>query len=116
MQSLGGMMHLILSGKKMNCCYSYNDSVFVNILKLPSDNVKVVCEGWILCNSILYENKNENITKWVNHNVNNSWNSPLLVSTTFKKGEHFYFIDQKESLMRIDTKRKRLDKIEFVSD
>ena len=104
---------IILSGKHMSCCYSYNDSVFVNILNLPSDIFKVVCEGLVLCNSILYEIKDENITNWVSHNVNNTWNTPLLVYTTFKKGQYFYFISEYSSLMRIDTERKILETIEY---
>ena len=103
---------IVLSGEQMNCCYAYNDSVFAKILKLPSGIGKVVCGGWIFCNSILYENKDENITDWVRHNVNNPWDSFLLVSTTFKKGQYFYFIDGKDSLMRIDTELKKFEKID----
>ena len=104
---------IILSGKKLSCCYSYNDSVYVKVLNLPSGSNKVVCEGWILCNSVLYENKNENLNNWVSHNINNTWDKDLLVYTTFKKGQHFYFIDGGAALMRIDTERKKLEYLQF---
>ena len=104
---------IILSGAQIDCCYSYNDSAFSNILKLPSGLGKIVCEGWIFCKSILYENKDENLDNWVSHHVENTWNYPLLVSTTFKRGQYFYFIDKEDSLMRIDTELKRFEKIDY---
>ena len=55
----------------MNCCYSYNGSTFTSILPL-SVGYKIVCEGWILANSVLYEYKENNQPKWITHNVGGS--------------------------------------------
>ena len=104
---------IILSGLNFNCCYAYHDSVYINILNLPEDKEKVVLEGWILCDSILYQNKDRHTLQWTRHNVNNPWSRPLSVYTTFKKGKLIYFIDADCSLMRIDTELKKLDKCEF---
>ena len=104
---------IILSGIQMSCCYSYNDVAFVNVLRLPAHISKVVCEGWILCKSILYENQGEDITNWIAYEIDNNWNNDLLVYTTFRKNKYFYFIDAANSLMRIDTKRKILERIKL---
>ena len=63
---------IILSGYRLDCCYSYNNSVYEKIISLPT-TYKIVCEGWILANSTLYENRSQNILKWTNYNVNNPW-------------------------------------------
>ena len=55
---------IILSGYEMNCCYSYNGSTFTSILPL-SVGFKIVCEGWILANSVLYGYKENNQPKWI---------------------------------------------------
>ena len=104
---------IILSGRQLNCCYSYNNSIFTSILPLTGDCYKLVCEGWIFAKSILYENKESNNSKWVSQNINHPWNSVLCTYTSCKKGSYFYFIDISNSLIRIDTKLKKLEKIAF---
>ena len=97
---------IILSGLLVGCCYSYNDFGFTNIIDLPENSNKVVCEGWILCESILYEIDGNDISKWTRHNVTFSWDDGLLISAVFKRGKFIYFIDRSSMLNRIDTKRK----------
>ena len=104
---------IILSGYQFNCCYSYNNSVFTKILPLTGNCHKLVCEGWIFASSLLYENIGSNNSKWVSQNINYPWNDYLLTYTSCKKGQFFYFIDGSSSLMRIDTKLKKLEKIAF---
>ena len=65
---------IILSGYQLSCCYSYNDSTFTSILTLPASVNKIVCEGWIYANSILYENQDQISSKWTSYNVT-SWDS-----------------------------------------
>ena len=103
---------IIVSGYNMNSCYSYNGSDFKSILALSS-GYKVVCEGWILVNSVLYENEEGSNSKWKTHNVI-SWGHYLSIFNVFKKDHFFYFIDDSNSLMRIDTKLKKLETIPFT--
>ena len=104
---------IILSGFQMNCCCAYDDLGFTDVLRLPAMCQKIVCEGWIAANSILYENKENNVLKWVAHNVDNPLSTPLRVFCIFKKGYFLYFIDYSNSLMRIDTRMKRIEKIGY---
>ena len=104
---------IILSGYELGCCYSYNDSHFTSILNLPQSSYKIVAEGWIFANSVLYENKDGNNEKWIAQNVNNSWGAYLWNFNVFRKDQFFYFIDVKNSLMRIDTRLKKLEKVNF---
>ena len=104
---------IILSGNQLNCCYSYNDSTFTNILNLPINIFKIVCEGWIYTNSILYENQYQISSKWTFHNVT-SWTNHLWTYCVFKKNQFLYFIDCSNNLMRIDTSLKKLEKITYT--
>ena len=107
--------NIILSGFQLDCCYSYNDSAYSNILKLPSTCYKILCEGWILARSILYENRQEDNLVWINHNITTIWNECLWTWAVFKKQNYFYVIDTKNSLMRIDIQQKVLEKIEYIN-
>ena len=104
---------IILSGYQLNCCYSYNDSTFTSILTLPVSVYKIVCEGWIYANSILYENQDQIPSKWTSHNVI-SWNQYLWTYCVFKKNQFLYLIDRNNCLMRIDTSLKKLEKVAFT--
>ena len=104
---------IILSGYNFSCCYSYNDSTFTSILTLPANIFKIVCEGWIYANSILYENQDQISSKWTSHNVI-SWCQHLWVYCVFQKNQFLYFIGGMNSLMRIDTKLKKLEQIAFT--
>ena len=101
---------IILSGYDFSCCYSYNDSTYTNILYLPT-GPKVVCEGWIFTNSILYENQSQNNSEWISHHINFPWDSYLWTYCVFKKNHYLYFIDSDNMLMRIDTKVKTIKAI-----
>ena len=104
---------IILSGLQFNCCYSYNDITYTNILTLDSNYYKIVCEGWIFANSILYENVEKCNNKWISHRISQSWNCFLWTHTTFKRNNFFYFIDGNNVLMRINTKLKILENIGY---
>ena len=105
--------NIIITGYYFKCAYSYNDSVFTNILNLKSYTCSVACEGWILQNSILYENQEQDLLKWTPYNINNPWNAVLLIGATFKRNNYIFFIDGYSFLMRIDTKMKILEKIDY---
>ena len=104
---------IILSGQHMNCCYSYDDYTYKNILNLVASQHKIVFEGWILCGSILYENHDKSLSKWTSHKVDYSINTYLIVSTTFKNKQHLYFITQNSVLVRLDTNLKKLEIINY---
>ena len=104
---------IILAGYKHECLYSYNESVYTNALVLPKGKMKLVYEGWIFVHSTLYENKEENNTKWIVHNINLPWSDKLYVYSIFKQKDYLYFIDTKKSLMRINTRLKILEKTEY---
>ena len=78
---------IILSGYNDNCLYSYNELAYTSILPLPENTHKLICEGWVFANSILYENKEQNNSKWISANISNTWNSYLWVYSIFKKKE-----------------------------
>ena len=61
--------YIILSGYDLSCCYSYDDSAYVRILELNKNCLKVVCNGWILTESVLYENQQGNHLQWKGFNV-----------------------------------------------
>ena len=103
----------VFTGLQLNCLYMYDDSSFSNILPLPPHINKIVCEGWILTNQILYENKEKNCQNWINHNINIGWNNVLWVFTTFRKNQYIYFIDCSNQLFRIDTSAKKLEKVSY---
>ena len=103
---------IILSGYAMGCCYSYNDSTYTNILNLPASAYKLVCEGWIYTNSILYENEDQSLSKWTTHNAI-EWNYYMWTYCAFKKNQYIYFIDKSNLLIRIDTKLKKVESIGF---
>ena len=104
---------IILSGYHLNCCYSYDDSTFSNILNLPEKVYKIVCDGWIYTNSILYENQDQIASNWNSYPVN-PWNYSLWTYCNFKKNQFIYFIDSSNCLMRIDTRLKKVERIIFT--
>ena len=106
---------IALSGYQIDCCYSYNDSVYSRILKLPSACYKILCEGWILAKSMLYENLQDDNLLWINHKINTIWDESLWTYTVFKKQYYFYFIDTNNSLMRLDIKKKVLERIDYIN-
>ena len=103
---------IILSGSRLECCYSYDGLVYKNILDLPN-GYKVVCKGWILASSYLYENISENNSEWVAYYINNPWKNWLWTFTVFMRYQYFYFIDGNNLLMRIDTRLKNLQEIGY---
>ena len=104
---------IVLSGFHHNCLYYYNESAYTSILALPANSYKIISEGWVYVNSILYE---YNSTQWIAHRVNGcAWNNYLWINTIFKQREYLYFIDINNSLMRIDTNLKKLEKIAYYS-
>ena len=105
--------YIILSGCNLNCCYSYDDSAYKNILSLPESCVKVVCDRWILADSVLYEYQKGYSLNWIRHNIYGSHTDSLLTFSVFKKNQYFYFITHDNSLMRIDTMAKTLERMKF---
>ena len=104
---------IILSGYHMDCCYSYDDSVYTRIINLQANQHKLVFDGWVMCNDELYECKNGIIEDWKRYYVDNSRINVLLISGSFKKGAYIYFIDETNWLMRLNTKIKKLEQVGF---
>ena len=102
--------NIVFSGLELNCVYYYNDSVYLNILDLPENSCKVVCDGWVLANSYLYEYIVDN---WIKYHLERQLKNGVLAYTTFKKNEYIYFIDTNSMLMRINTNAKTLENIPF---
>ena len=107
--------YIILSGYNLNCCYSYDDYAYARILNLNANCLKVVCKGWILTESVLYENVQGNHLQWLSYNILSPCNNSkiLLNQTVFNKNHFFYFIVDLISLMRIDTQRKVVEWMKF---
>ena len=78
--------NIILSGYHLNCYYSYNDSTFSSILNLQEKVNKIVCEGWIYTNSMLYED--QIASKWSSYTAN-PWDQSLLAYCIFKRINSF---------------------------
>ena len=66
-------------------------------------------------NSILYENQEQNNTKWIAHYISNAWDSCLLVYSVFKQREYLYFVDSDGTLRRINIKLKKLETCYYQS-
>ena len=106
---------IIISGYNFRCCYSYNDSTYTKILDLPT-GPKVVCEGWIFTNLILYENQSQNNSEWFSHHINYPWDNYLWTYCVFKRNQYLYFIDSSDALMRIDTKLKIIEAFDIPNE
>ena len=105
---------IIFSGFQLGSLYSYNEKAFKKIFPLPPGECKLVCKGWIaISERILYENNKENESEWIAHNTNIKFITPLSVFTTYRKNQFIYFIDNSESLFRINIKYKILEVIAF---
>ena len=103
---------IILSGYHLSNCYTYNGSKFTSLFNLLPSKSKIVCEGWVYSNGILYENHENNASKWSSHNVT-AWDTWLWVYSVFQKNKFIYFIDSDSSLMRIDTTLKSINNMPF---
>ena len=103
---------ILIAGQLSGKAYAYENDSFSPILNLPADSNKMVCEGWIVCKSTLYENQSND--KWAEHQI--IWEHPACfwMPTSFKKNQFIYFVNGgKNSLWRIDTQLKTLTKIQY---
>lgn len=105
---------IIISGYHLSCLYSYNGENFKSILQLPKNQLKLVCERWVVTEEALYENDCSDISKWTCYKMYPQWTKVYLsVYTAFKKEKYFYFIDTSFKLMRIDTEAKKIENVAY---
>ena len=104
---------IIVAGESSDKAYVYENDAFSPILNIPGDYTKMVCEGWIVSKSILYESQSIRNDKWAAYQI--TWNpSYFFMPTSFQKNQFIYFINgDSNDLWRIDTKLKTLAKIEY---
>ena len=102
--------NIILSGNGLNCCYVYNDSTYTSILNLQPNTTKMVYDKWVVAGSKLYENQDQDPSKWVSYNNEIFWGS-LPATCVFKQKQFLYLKDESDALVRIDTKFKKLERI-----
>ena len=105
---------IILSGFTTNWCYSFNDSVCLKIFKLEGSISKIVFDGWILCVSILYENQNQNLSKWRAYELSYKLNQCTITIGSCRKSYFLYFMNRCEKLTRINTRTKNIEEINYM--
>ena len=103
---------IIITGYELDSCYLYNESGYCKYMKLPSYKNKLICDGWILADSYLYE-LDKMTLKWRHYGVSNIWDKSLVINAVFRKKDYFYFIDLEYSLMRINIISKTVEKISY---
>lgn len=103
---------IILSGYQLPCLYSYDRSSFFPVLSLPPYGFKVVFDGWVLTSKSLFEASKNNVAEWTLIKLNTQLRAKhLLAITVFKRGIYFYFIEDSNSLMRLDTVKKTIETV-----
>lgn len=96
---------IILSGYEASKVFTYNDIQFTEILDVQCNSHKVVCKGWVLTSSGLYEYLETQT--WTKHSI--SWPaSMLLVYSAFSRPPFIYFLCSSGVLWRINTTEKTL--------
>lgn len=103
---------IIVSGYDSDKVYAYNELKFSSIFDVPACTYKVICEGWVLLESKLYQNINGGIRAWEENSV--KWRGEALLNyATFKRKHYIYFFTDSEKLYRINTQVKD---VELVKD
>ena len=105
---------IIVCGFESEKVYSYDFVEFSPILNVPGCKYKVVCPGWIVTPSTLYENTGNGATSWKAYN--SVWTEHnLFVFTTFSKGFYIYFLCGNDTLWRVDTRQKKIEAVNILS-
>ena len=104
---------ILITGLEIDCCFCYDGTTYSRILSLENNRkYKLVCEGWLLTQSNIYEIQ-KYTKKIIKYNLMMTWSSQLCDSAVFQKKHFFYFIVRMNGLMRIDTKRISIEKINY---
>ena len=106
---------IILSGFQSMTVYAYQNDIFSSILDVTFGATKIVCEGWIVTENILYESQSRKNDQWAAHRVDCTLSYPWM-PTSFRRNQFIYFINgDSNTLWRIDTKLKTLNSVEYNS-
>ena len=77
--------------------------------------IKIVCEEWIAMGNLLYENQDGDPRNWIIHNLSQEWNNNYLwLYNAFRRNRFIYLVQMNNTLMRIDTKEKKIEAIDFI--
>lgn len=103
---------ILITGFHFDKVYEYNDSSYFSVLDVHGDEYKLMCDGWIVTPSILFENEKNNNSTWKTHVISTKLEY-LCVHTTFKRGRYIYFLDRRVELWRIDTVSKVTERVNY---
>ena len=105
---------IIVTGFQSDKIFAYENDIFSPILNLQANTYKMVCEGWVVTQSTLYESQSIKNNKWEAYSI--AWESSyFLMPTSFRKNQFIYFINGgSNTLWRIDTQLKALNKMGYT--
>lgn len=105
---------IIIAGYNFDKVYAYNDICYSPILDVKRGECKVVCDGWIVTSSNLFENKKSKNSKWKAYAISSKVLS-LCMYTTFKRGRYIYFTYDNDELWRVNTETKTVEMTKYIS-
>lgn len=102
---------IIVTGYNLSKLYTFNNEEYSEVFDLPAPTYKVVSKGWVVIQYELFEYE-YNIKNWISYGIN--WNNYHFWTTaTFRRKQFIYFMLANNELWRIDTIRKRVEKVEY---
>lgn len=101
---------ILVSGFESDKVFAYTPDQYAPAFNVQGNSFKIVCSGWVVTNSVLFENTSENIRDWRSHNINCPL-TELWVYNTFRKERFIYFIKTDNALWRVDTEEKKVEVI-----
>ena len=108
---------IIVSGFNLAKLYAYRKGVYSEVLDLPAEKYKIVCNGWVLTSSYLFQYTKSREKPWISHKLN-----PVLqdvgldIFTTFYRKEFIYFIDFFDVVWRINTATKEVSSLKLIDN
>jgi hypothetical protein len=106
-----------VSGFNLAKLYAYRKGVYSEVLDLPAEKYKIVCNGWVLTSSYLFQYTKSREKPWISHKLN-----PVLqdvgldIFTTFYRKEFIYFIDFFDVVWRINTATKEVSSLKLIDN
>jgi len=101
---------VLVSGFESDTVFAYTPDQYAPALKLQGNSFKIICSGWVVTNSVLFENTSEDIKEWRSHNIDCSLKE-LWVYNTFRKEKFIYFTKTDNKLWRVDTEAKKVEMV-----
>ena len=104
---------IMVTGHNTENIYAYERDSYVKVLSTEDMSYKVLCPGWLVTQSALYECKGEGNDQWEVYP--SCWIEGVLwMPVSFKKGKFIYFVNgDSNSLWRVDTEEKKIEQVSY---